>query len=144
MILRRANPADAIDVWRWRNDPVTRAMSRSQDETTRESHLAWFDAALADSRRTLLIGEVEGEPVGMVRFDRGDRIEVSINVNPAHRSKGYGQALLVAAMATVGDEVWAEIRDENTASQRLFERSGFVFDSSDGGFRRYVRPAQRG
>ena len=94
MILRRANPADAIDVWRWRNDPVTRAMSRSQGETTRESHLAWFDAALADFRRTLLIGEVEGQ--GFAQVAGG--LELG-RINVAARGLGVATASLHDAVA---------------------------------------------
>lgn len=141
MKLRRATEADAIDAWTWRNDPVTRAMSRHQEEVEQAAHVEWFRNAVTDPHRALLIGEVEGEKVGMVRFDHGAETEVSINVNPAHRSRGYGYALLSEAMARVGGEVWAEIKDENLASQRLFERVGFEFHSERHGLRRYIRRA---
>ena len=141
LILRNATEADAIDVWIWRNDPLTRAMSRNQDGVPRADHIAWFAAALADPGRTLLIGEVDGEKVGVVRFDHGAETEVSINVNPAQRSRGYGYALLVAGIQRVGGEVWAEIRDENLGSRRLFERAGFELWSAGEGVRRYVRRA---
>lgn len=139
LVLRAATEADARDVWAWRNDPLTRAMSRMPQEVPLASHLAWFAQVLSDPCRTLLIGEVEGEKVGMVRFDRGHETEVSISVNPAHRSRGLGYSLLSEAMRGVGGEVWAEIKDENVASQRLFERVGFQLDSAHAGLRRYVR-----
>jgi RimJ/RimL family protein N-acetyltransferase len=135
--LRPATPDDARDVWLWRNDPLTRAMSRTSEETPWESHHAWFEQALADPARTLLIGEGPEGKVGMVRFDRGRETEVSINVNPAVRGRGYGHALLAAAMATVQGDVVAGIREENVASQRLFERVGFRLESSDRAMRRY-------
>ena len=141
MILRAATSADALDVWVWRNDPLTRAMSRVQEEVSRASHVDWFASAVVDPRRSLLIGEVDGEKVGMVRFDHGDTTEVSININPEHRSRGHGYALLLAALKSVPGEVWAEIRDQNLASQRLFERVGFEFRSTSDGFRRYLRPS---
>lgn len=141
MIVRRATQADAADVWRWRQDPLTRAMSRSQGEVALEDHLRWFSAALADPRRTMLIGEADDQKVGLVRFDLEDVAEVSINVNPDLRGRGYGQALLLAAMSGVDGDVWAEIREENLASQRIFEQAGFVFQDVRDGLRRYVRPA---
>jgi ribosomal protein S18 acetylase RimI-like enzyme len=141
MILRPATADDAVDVWTWRNDPLTRAMSRNQDEIDRASHVAWFERALRDARRTLLIGEVDGEKVGMVRIDRAEETEVSINVNPAHRSRGHGYALLSQALALVSGDVVAEIREDNLASQRLFERLGFERQGSRDGFRRYRRRA---
>ena len=139
MILRPATADDAMDVWRWRNDPLTRAMSRTQDEIDPASHVAWFERALHDEDRTLLIGEADGEKVGMVRIDRAEETEVSINVNPAHRSRGYGYALLSQALALASGDVVAEIREDNLASQRLFERVGFELQTSRDGFRRYRR-----
>ena len=141
LILRPATEADAIDVWIWRNDPLTRAMSRNRDGVPRADHIAWFAEALADPDRTLLVGEVDGEKVGIVRFDHGAETEISINVNPAQRSRGYGYALLAAALQRVGGEIWAEIRDENLTSRRLFERAGFELQSESEGIRRYVRRA---
>ena len=139
MTIRNATDADAEDVWAWRQDPHTRAMSRSQAETPLAAHLAWFAAALSDPGRTLLIGEVGDVKAGMVRFDRGAVTEISINVNPACRSRGYGQALLSLALEREDGEVWAEIRVENVASQRLFGRAGFELSETREGFHRYVR-----
>jgi UDP-2,4-diacetamido-2,4,6-trideoxy-beta-L-altropyranose hydrolase len=141
MILRKATSDDALDMWVWRNDPVTREMSKSKDEVPRAAHLSWFASALNDPHRTILIGEVGGEKVGMVRFDHGAGTEVSININPAHRSRGYGYALLLAATRAVPGELWAEIKDQNLASQRLFERVGFRRHSTTGSLGRYFRPA---
>ena len=139
VVVRPAVEGDALDVLAWRNDPVTRAMARNREAVDEASHLAWFAGALADSRRTFLIGEVEGEKIGMVRFDRGDETEVSINLNPAHRGRGLSYPLLMAALACVDGDVWAEIRPENAASLRLFERAGFVFREIRDGLRRYLR-----
>lgn len=137
MICRPATSDDARDVWIWRNDPLTRAMSRSTDAVTWEGHAVWFENALANPEITLLIGEVEGEKVGMVRFDHGPETEVSINVNPACRGRGYGLALLRQGVALAGGEVFAEIRDENLASRRMFERAGFRLVATLAGRGRY-------
>jgi len=139
MIVRKATHDDALDILSWRNDPQTRALSRNQDEVERAPHLEWFGKALVDPRLTLLIGEVDGVKIGMVRFDHGDETEVSINVNPACRSRGHGYALLAEAMKHVAGDVWAEIKDENLASQRVFERAGFEHQGVRGGLRRYLR-----
>jgi ribosomal protein S18 acetylase RimI-like enzyme len=139
MILRNATEADALDVWAWRQDPLTRAMSRSAEAVELASHMAWFAKALADPARMLLIGEADGEKVGMVRFDRGEVTEVSINVNPQHRGRGLGFTLLSEALNRVEGDVWAEVKDENLASRRLFERAGFELHDAAGGFRRYRR-----
>lgn len=138
MILRRAAAADALDVLAWRNDPLTRAMSRSHEEIGEAAHRAWFAKVLADPKVTLLIGEVGAEKLGMVRFDHHEPTEVSINVNPAHRGRGHGYALLSQALAQVEGDIVAEVQDDNRASRRLFERAGFALRSEAGGLRRYI------
>lgn len=137
--VRPATPADALDVLAWRNDPHTRAMSRDRGQVEAAAHVAWFEAAVVDPERTLLIGEAGGEKVGMVRLDHGKQPEVSINLNPAHRGRGLSASLLRAALDQVEGDVWAEIRDENAASIRLFEGAGFVLHSRHEGLRRYLR-----
>lgn len=142
LAVRPAVLADSLDVLAWRNDPHTRAMSRNQDEVDAAAHQAWFERALSDPRRALLIGEIDGAKVGMVRIDRGEETEVSINLNPAHRGRGLAYALLTQALASVREDVWAEIRDGNAASLRLFERAGFELQSTTDGLRRYRRRAR--
>lgn len=144
MKLRPATPDDALDLLAWRNDPLTRAMSRNSQEVAAASHMAWFERALTNPDLTLLIGEDGGEKVGMVRFDHGPETEVSININPACRARGYGHALLSQGIAAVGGEVFAEIKDENLASRRIFERAGFALVEQRGDRGRYRRPADPG
>ncbi|MDZ4374993.1 MAG: GNAT family protein [Phenylobacterium sp.] len=139
LTLRRATAADALDVLAWRNDPQTRAMSRDTSEVESAAHLAWFERALADPARTILIGEVGGRKVGMVRFDHGDETEVSINLAPDHRGQGLSHPLLMKALAGIQGDVWAEIRIENAASIRLFERAGFEPQGRRDGVWRYRR-----
>lgn len=139
MRLRPADEDDCLDVWRWRNDPQTRAMSRTPDEVELAAHTAWFRGALRNPQMTLLIGETDAGKIGMVRFDRGAETEVSINLNPDFRGQGLSHALLGAALATTGGALVAEIKDENLASRRLFERAGFRRIATRAGLGRYRR-----
>ena len=139
MIIRRATPDDALDVLNWRNDPLTRSMSLTQDKVEEQAHVAWFARVLGEAAITLLIGEVDGEKVGMVRFDRGDATEVSININPACRGRGLGHQLLADAMAWAPGDLVAVIKDENLASRRLFEGAGFQLQETADGVGRYIR-----
>jgi UDP-2,4-diacetamido-2,4,6-trideoxy-beta-L-altropyranose hydrolase len=138
MILRGATAADALDVLAWRNDPLTRAMSRSHQEIGEAAHRAWFAKMLADPKVSLLIGEAGAEKLGMVRFDHLEPTEVSINVNPAWRGRGHGYALLSQALAQVAGDVVAEVQDDNLVSRRLFERAGFALQSQADGLRSYI------
>jgi RimJ/RimL family protein N-acetyltransferase len=139
MKLRHAVKQDLADILAWRNDAVTRAMSRSPEPVDAAGHNAWFTAALSDPARVLLIGELDGGKVGMVRIDRGHETEVSINLNPAFRGRGLSLDLLNAALATETGPILAVIRPNNAASIRLFEWAGFVRTGFEGGFFRYIR-----
>lgn len=144
MILRPARPDDARDVWVWRNDPLARAMSLNTDEVSWSTHEAWFARAIQDTARRLLIGERDGQKVGMVRFDFGEVTEVSISLDPARRGQGLGFALLEAGVAQTTGDLYASIREENLASRRIFERAGFMLCSESGGVGRYRRPGEDG
>ena len=82
----------------WRNDPVTRAVSRHHGVVPLDDHLTWLRAALERPDRHLLVGSLDGVDVGTVRWDlEGDREwEVSITVAPEARGRGLAAALLRA------------------------------------------------
>lgn len=130
--VRSATSSDARLLFEWRNDPTTRAVSRSSDELVWADHLAWVARSLASTDRRLLIVERHGMPVATVRWDRvGTRSwEASITVDPTSRGQG------VAAAALALTELWldrdgplaliATVHRDNQASTRLFARAGYL------------------
>ncbi|HEY9234911.1 MULTISPECIES: GNAT family N-acetyltransferase [Phenylobacterium] len=146
MHIRRATSQDALDVLRWRNDPLTRSMSRDGSMIEEPAHLAWFVRAAEDPRRVLLIAEAEGQKLGMVRFDEdGGRWEANINLAPEARGRGLAVPILKRALELFGQAqpataVEAEIKPQNAASIRIFEAAGFQPQPSDGALLRYLWP----
>jgi len=67
-MLRPAAEADRDRVLAWRNHPQVRAVSLTQHEITPAEHAAWWDRALADPTRRVLIYERDGVPSGVVTF----------------------------------------------------------------------------
>jgi RimJ/RimL family protein N-acetyltransferase len=144
LAVRPARAGDAEAVWLWRNDPVTRAVSRDRAEVSWPVHTAWFADVLADPDRHLLIGVSGAVPagVGVVRFDRRSpdgRWEVNVNLAPAARGRRLAVPLLRAAFAWLSakeqvSEVVARIRVDNAASLRTFERAGYVEKSTMSGW----------
>src|SRR5665647_2559870 len=61
LVARPATVQDCRQLWQWRNDPATRAGSRSSAEVPWGDHLRWFTASLARADRMLLVVE---DPVG--------------------------------------------------------------------------------
>lgn len=131
LTLREASAADAADILNWRNDPVTRAMSRRTDLIDRQAHLQWFASALHDPTKLVLVAVASGSKVAIARFDMlAPRVwEVSINLNPAHRGKGLSRAVLSGALEAMKarhpTKIVAEIKPINRVSRHLFEACGF-------------------
>ena len=137
MKVRQATYDDAIDILDWRNDEHTRAMSKDSDVVDKDRHLAWFNSAISDPRRLILIGELCQNKIGMVRFDykRGSW-GVSINLSPSMRGRGYGFTLLEKGITLLRDmgnmeEIFAEVRAENISSMKMFEQCGFAIFKKD-------------
>jgi spore coat polysaccharide biosynthesis predicted glycosyltransferase SpsG/RimJ/RimL family protein N-acetyltransferase len=130
---RPARDADADLLLAWRNDPSVRAVSHATHEVAPAEHAAWLERVLADPDRALLVVEREGRPVGTVRFDReGAEATISVTVAPEQRGRGVGvrairesTELELAARPQL-DRVVALVKAENAASQRAFERAGYV------------------
>jgi len=162
---RPAGMQDARRLWEWRNDPATRASSRSSAEIAWDDHVRWLTASLARSDRVLLLAEDPVGPVGTVRWDRQGEgeWEVSITVAPQRRGQSLARSLLRAGELALskaalsegtapsgtgssGTEVTAYlavVHVDNAASVRLFESSAYVPDlpSDPRGFMRFRKVA---
>jgi spore coat polysaccharide biosynthesis predicted glycosyltransferase SpsG/L-amino acid N-acyltransferase YncA len=119
LVARPATLQDSRLLWQWRNDPATRAGSRSSAEVSWDDHLRWLTSTLTRTDRRLLVIETAGgtegadgvteaaEPAGTVRWDlvrepegvpgAGRQWEASITVAPQRRGQHLGGALLRAA-----------------------------------------------
>ncbi|MHB8958913.1 MAG: UDP-2,4-diacetamido-2,4,6-trideoxy-beta-L-altropyranose hydrolase [Candidatus Limnocylindrales bacterium] len=137
--LRRATRGDTQFLWRWANDPLTRALSFHSDRIAWEDHVEWLRARLSDPATTLLVGITSQGPAGQVRFDKHDGVdEISISVAPEQRGLGIGRLLLRAALrwharVQAQTPVRARVKAGNLASRRMFAGAGFriVAESSD-------------
>ena len=156
LTLRPATTADSVVIFQWRNDPVTREMARAPNTVEFADHAFWFENVLLSPRHHVLIAQVAGDGVpdngenriGVLRFDSSfpdadnatDRQDtaglshhVSINLNPAWRGQGLGQKVLQAgcdrfrAHGHTGP-LWAEIRQQNIASLKIFTTAGFTVE----------------
>jgi RimJ/RimL family protein N-acetyltransferase len=121
---------DARLIIKWRNDPVTRANSINGDKkvmcqywpsmSTNIGHIAYF-------------GTLDGEKVGFIGFKEflgEDGLEVSIHVAPEHRGKGVALKMLQGIEEILEGmdvfDIHAFVKQDNEASQKLFEKAGYV------------------
>ena len=136
MKVRHARTNDCFKVFQWRNDAVSQQMSHTSGVTQWESHTKWFNSALNDKNRVLLMCEEGRGPscVAIVRFDiSNSRAIISININPLMRGRGLAKACLAESISFFNailpqiSYIDAEIKSINTASRRAFESVGFEF-----------------
>lgn len=134
--LRPATVDDARLLFDGRNAEAVRQASYDTRPMEWPLHLAWLHGTLADPRRALFIGEVGGQPIGMLRYDRHPtepgRAEVSLYLFEACLGQGWGRWLLRAGEAWLTRH-WpdlvrldAAVLPHNAASLHLFRLAGFA------------------
>lgn len=131
--LRSATAEDCELVFRWANDPQTRAASFHPTFISWEEHCRWFAEQLADPAHVFLIAVgVEGQPLGQVRFAMDmDEAVISITLAGEFRGVGLGARLIRHACQQVMAakplrKIKALIREENSLSIRAFSKAGFL------------------
>jgi RimJ/RimL family protein N-acetyltransferase len=129
--LRLASQDDCRQLFEWRNDPTTVAMSLVSEPVAWEDHVRWFNSVLENPARHLLVASDGNESFGTVRFDDiDDTAEISITVSPDKRGQGIGGLLLELAAAWAKqelglDRILAQIKATNPASIAIFKKAGY-------------------
>jgi UDP-4-amino-4,6-dideoxy-N-acetyl-beta-L-altrosamine N-acetyltransferase len=84
----------------WRNHPEVRRYMKTQHEITLHEHQHWFDSAVQDPQKHLLIFELDQRPMGFVNFNgvgQGGIVDWGFYAAP-EAPKGSGRQLGVAAI----------------------------------------------
>jgi RimJ/RimL family protein N-acetyltransferase len=143
--VREATAGDARPLFEWRNHESVRQMSHRTEPIGWAEHEAWLSAVARDPNRVLLIGEHNGQPVGVVRFDvRGEDAEVSIYRTPLSTERGLGTRLLRSAERWLASRrpdvtrLTADVLEQNDRSHRLFRSAGYRARSAT--FEKQVHP----
>jgi UDP-2,4-diacetamido-2,4,6-trideoxy-beta-L-altropyranose hydrolase len=147
--IRPANVGDGDRLLAWRNDAEARRASFDQREVTSAEHTAWLHARLDHPDHLLLIGEVSGMPIGVIRFAMEERrATASVALDAGRRGGGIGARLIAAGVLALrrsgrADVVDAWVRPENRASATAFRLACFrEVETSDPGrllFRQHLR-----
>ena len=145
--------SDCQEVFEWRNDRITRLMSSTSEVVLWDDHLRWYECSLTSENRLLLICEAKDKvnscKLGIVRFDfveDGRMSEISINLSPSVRGKGYGKECLKKAIFYMADEwpmcnlISAKVKKINETSKRVFEQVGFSVVAEDDVFWKFELP----
>lgn len=142
--LRPSIESDLEIMFDWANESAVRENSKSQNPITWEEHLVWFRRVHLQKTSRLFLLELDGLPIGQIRFDKRDGVVVlNYSIDRLFRSRGLGRILVEQGLASIrGDQepsVLAVVRRENLASCRIFEGLGFVpSQESSSAFVHYV------
>jgi len=150
LALRPVVASDARLLWRWVNDPSTRASAFDTRPIPWEVHEPWLAGKLVDPGCTMYMAEDgEAAAVGQIRFDQqGDRAVVDVAVAPEERGEGWGPALIDAGVRRFWRDrkavaIDALVKPDNLASARSFDLAGFELTGLGGSdhdpWLRYVR-----
>lgn len=124
---------DARKILTWRNDPLVRRVSFTQEEISWDSHWPWYQTKFAEGKTHFLFAQLDKEDFGIVRFDDlEDKLgEINIFFSSEYRSKGLGKITIREACDYAINKynytkIIAEIKKENIVSIKAFKGAGFT------------------
>ncbi|MBI5682425.1 MAG: GNAT family N-acetyltransferase [Deltaproteobacteria bacterium] len=130
--IREIQDDDINDLFNWRNHPDVRKNFFNSDLISWDEHEKWFKAKIKDSYTSIYIACSGKDKVGSIRFeDKSDVIKVSIMLNPDFLGKGVGSSVIRIGTERFIKEknpdkpIHAEIKRENIASIKAFQKAGF-------------------
>jgi len=131
--IRKVIESDSKVIFEWRNDDLTRKMFRTSALVKWKEHSEWLASTLKNPNRCLLMCEtINSKPIALIRFDiKGQSAELSINLSPSQRGKGFAPKCLSLALDyfenhyPLVSNLIAEIKTLNFSSRKLFEKVGF-------------------
>ena len=96
-----------------------------------DKHKEWFHKILSVGNVRLYILQENDEPVGQVRLTYKEKWQISYSIASVYRGQGYGKNILQLAENELimdghaGETLFAEVKTDNIASQRIFIRLGY-------------------
>ena len=134
--LRLATEADSELLYRWRNHPDIRSVSRDSSVIDRGQHYSWVQAVISDPFRCLLIGISGEQEIGAIRFDISScEAEISLYLAPELKGKGLGHELLSQGELWLRKQypeisaITAQVLSDNQASRNLFIDHGYTLNT---------------
>jgi RimJ/RimL family protein N-acetyltransferase len=139
LTMRPADPNDAMLYFTWANEEQVRKNSFNQAPIEWTNHKKWFEEKVKASGSLLLVAQLQGKPIGQIRFDERETavFEIDFSIDASFRGKGYGSDILKAGVAQLLQKrsgvkgVVGKVKKENVASGKAFEQAGFKQKPSD-------------
>jgi UDP-2,4-diacetamido-2,4,6-trideoxy-beta-L-altropyranose hydrolase len=107
-----------------------------------DQHIDWFQKIIDSPTSQLFILMLGVHKTGILRVDNinSDKLEVSIIVSPDYwGNRLANKALNIIESLVLNKTLKAVIHNNNTASKKVFLRSGFIMNKKDGQFSEYLK-----
>jgi UDP-2,4-diacetamido-2,4,6-trideoxy-beta-L-altropyranose hydrolase len=133
IILRMATMDDCKTIYNWRNAEETRRYIFSPEQISFDKHCIWFKESIQNTNRQILIAELHGKAVGVLRYDiEGQLAVVSIYNVPGMKGYGIGTQIISAGSKWLRryfpgiNKIQAKVLPENLISKKAFVSAGYT------------------
>ena len=145
--LREATKNDFDMTFQWASDSNIRKYSFQQEAITQEKHYAWYNSKINDPYCLYLLLEKDSEVIGSIRYEINKENEALISylIDNDYHGHGYGNALLSLSLRILTEkyptlkQLVGFVIPENINSRKIFERQGYLLDSSDQKKLKYIK-----
>jgi RimJ/RimL family protein N-acetyltransferase len=133
--LREATKNDVDLTFQWASDKNIRKYSFQQEAITQEMHHAWYNSKINDPDCLYLLMEKDKENEALISY----------LIDHKYHGHGYGNAILSLSLGVVTEkhptlkQLVGFVLPENIASRKIFERQGYLLDSSDQKKLKYIK-----
>jgi RimJ/RimL family protein N-acetyltransferase len=132
MEYRKAAIEDLSLYFEWVNDEDVIKNSIQKRKIGLEEHKKWFENAIRDPEKLMLVFSVKGIPAGQVRIEKKEQeniIDISIDKN--FRNRGYAKTLITQSCIEFTkakkEVIHAYVNELNTGSCKSFLKADFVY-----------------
>lgn len=134
LYLKKAAPQDVDMLFEWANDDTVRKNAFHTEKILYENHVKWFSKTLADDAAYHYILYEDDMPIGQIRLNAANKAAViDYSICAKKRGNGYGREIIrlmirqmEADKITDVTKLIGQVKYENIASSRVFERCGFA------------------
>ncbi|UXH43437.1 UDP-2,4-diacetamido-2,4,6-trideoxy-beta-L-altropyranose hydrolase [Rossellomorea vietnamensis] len=143
--LRKAKDEDVFDVFQLSNEDYVRKYSINTAKIEWENHKVWFENILkSNSHVFYVVTDNTDEFLGQLRYKiENDSATISISLCKLITGKGLSKVLVKKSMELICEEstglknIIAYVSNDNIASRKLFENTGFILQESNNRMLKY-------
>lgn len=143
--LRKAKGEDVFDVFQLSNEEYVRKYSINTAKIEWEDHKVWFENILKSNNHVFyVVTDNTDEFLGQLRYKiENDSATISISLCKSISGKGLSKILVKKSIELIREErtglknIIAYVSNDNIASKKLFESTGFILQESNNRMLKY-------